>query len=189
MVWHDKGILPTSRATEDLRQPSTHTVPRRPLSIQLHLQVPGDLIVCEVVLTADVYAGSEDDMPENDIEESPFHVSSIVQHTAPFQQVEREVNGLLVILVVEPNTVRGFAWAASRRPTNIKVQCKNNRHLPRDSPRDSPRYYPEIAPRLPQMCPETAAKTASARRLPENSLPRQSPLHYRNTKSIPVEYT
>jgi hypothetical protein len=185
MVWHDKDILPTGRAAEDLRQPSTHTVPRRPLSVQLHLQVPGDPVVCEVVLTADVHADSEDDMPENDIEESPFHISSIVQHTALFQQAEREVDGLPVIPIVEPNTVRDIAWAASRRPANRKVQRKNNRHLLRDSPRDSPQYCPKCAPRQPPRQPEIA----STRRLPEDSPPRQSPLHYRNTKSIPVEFT
>jgi hypothetical protein len=121
MVWHDKGILPTGRAVEDLRQPSTYTVPCRPLSVQLHLQVPGDPVVCEVVLTVDVHASSEDDMPENDIKESPFHISSIVQHTAPFRQAEREVDGLPVIPAVEPNTVRGIAWVASRRPANRKL--------------------------------------------------------------------
>jgi hypothetical protein len=125
----------------------------------------------------DVQANSEDNMPENDIEESPFHISSVVQYIAPFRQAEKEVNSLPVIPAEEPNTVRGIAWVASQRPANRKVQCKNKRYLSRDCPRDCPRDFPALLP-----------ETAYARRLPKNRLPRQSPLNYRNTKGTPVEY-
>jgi hypothetical protein len=49
----------------------------------LHLEIPGNPIVSEVVLAVDVMVGSKGTVPEDDVQKSPFHLSTIFKEILP----------------------------------------------------------------------------------------------------------
>jgi hypothetical protein len=56
--------------------------------------------VSEVVLAADVVVRSEGNVPEDDIQESPFHLSTIFNKILPLRHTQGEVDCYSVVAAV-----------------------------------------------------------------------------------------
>jgi hypothetical protein len=91
---------------EDLREPGSYCVPSAPLGIELHLEIPGNLVVSKVVLTVDVVVGSEGTVSEDDVQKSPFHLSTIFKETLPLRLTKGEVHHFSMVAAEKSNCVR-----------------------------------------------------------------------------------
>jgi hypothetical protein len=111
------------------------------------MEIPGNPVVSEVVLAADVVVGSEGTVPEDDVQKSPFHLSTIFKETLPLQHTKGEVHRFSVVATEKSNCVRCLLRCTSQGPTEKKKNSVKTRDNPEAAPQiASPKPIPEIQP-------------------------------------------
>jgi hypothetical protein len=119
VIWCYKGVLRTCRAPEDLRELGTDTVPRLCVVVQLQLKLTRDPVAGEVILATNLWVRSEDNVPDDDIEERPLHLRFISENAIPVHQGEGKVHGFPVVRAVEVNAVCSLRGGTSLWPARL----------------------------------------------------------------------